>query len=160
MSGQGLLGGLARGGGWEASGLCLVSVQNGPPAGWPLRGAARLARETSRAPTPHYLGTLGKHQAGLKPLEALSQCFRLSAPSDHRAKLTESARNPSDPKQRHGTPPRSPSEGGQRSPRPSVEAASPHLPALLSEETEPGQGQTADAASPRPPPPGSTRHPR
>lgn len=48
-------------------------------------------------------------------------------------------------------PPRSPSEGGQRS-RGRVEAADPHLQALLSEETEPGQEQTADA-SPRPPPP-------
>lgn len=49
------------------------------------------------------------------------------------------------------TPPRSPSEGRQRSLKPSPEAATPHLPTLLSEETEPEQsrqGQTADAASP------------
>ena len=60
--------------------------------------------ETSRAPSPHYLGILGKHQAGLQPLEALCQRFCLSAPSDHRTKLTKSARNPSDPKQRHDPP--------------------------------------------------------
>ena len=49
------------------------------------------------------------------------------------------------------TPPRSPSKGRQRSLKPSLEATTPHLPALLSEETETEQskqGQTANAASP------------
>lgn len=104
ISGQDSLCSLARGGEWEASGLCLVWCRMDPLQAGPWEEQQGLQGETSTAPTPHYLGILGKHQAGLQPAEALCQCFHLSAPSDHRTKLTRSARNPSDPKQRHDPP--------------------------------------------------------
>lgn len=74
MSGQDLLCSLARGGGWEASGLCLVSVQNGPPAGWPLGEATRLARRNFQSPQPPLSGdpweTPGWPAASRSPLSA------------------------------------------------------------------------------------------
>ena len=104
MPGQDFLCSLARCGGARPQAPALSPCSTDPPRAGPSEKQRGLQGATSTMWKPHHLGIRGQHQAGLQPLEALCQRFCLSTPSGHRTKLTESARNPSDPKQRHDPP--------------------------------------------------------